>query len=455
MVFKYADPQKREEFRMMKRLLPVAAAVVIGLTPSLAANAGMKGGKVVHHAAHAANDSNVTKAMHCHSANFGSGKGVSLADGKWNMAVSGGVGYLYESDLIAIHYANSGLVDQSSANASSSASRLIAGVVLDNHFRLADDFTARATFTAGPTLRSKFAEEINVATSGATSHFDVTDHTGSEFGLRLENAYMTYDFGSGFGLRAGLVQDGVLGTADLSPTRGVAHLDDLFEFGGLQAGVFYHGDFDGHQIDASFAIVDPGYDANSIDNSRGEENEFDAKISNWAGHVQYSGKFGDDLTAKVGFNYLDSQMDLTQLNAMNGQEIVITHADDSDNVWAIYGGVDWKNFGFDAFYLQLGNNAAANSSTSNGGDKDWTTNDVDMFGLNLNYKMDEKTSFHAHFGDTGNMLAGLPDKMSGLSASYMFAKDVTAKLEWDHGSAAPAANSSKYDVFGFSLSFKL
>ena len=309
---------------MMKRLLPVAAAVVIGLSPSFASAQGKVGGAVnkgtVTHSA-------VEHAMHdLYGADFGTGKAFSLATGRLSMAWGAAASWVYQDKNGEPRYISTGL--GTTANGSKrSGNELFAGADLDLHFKATSDVDVRMTLSAGPTLRGQyFQADTNVEPSGGYAGYEVAD-TGHKTGFRTENLYMTYQYNPSMGAVFGWHTSAMTTGAHLGANQLLANWDDLLEYTGVEAGVRYQG----NGFTAGLSLLDPGHtDTAGGINSRLQHSARAANPNNWIGDVGYDGK-GGNFSYGVHIKRMKYAEDLTMYQALGATVTAPARAASTDD----------------------------------------------------------------------------------------------------------------------------
>jgi hypothetical protein len=431
MVFKMPNPKNEtRSCKMMKRLLPVAAAVVIGLSPSFAAAASK--GKVYSNRAKAyraykANErkADVIDAIITNGKVNAHGKGVNMAFGRVNMKFEGAVAFNYAGKNGYPQYVTEPNLAQPSGNL------LSASFMLPLEFRINRDVSANVTLSAGNDLRTTYFADIGINGGG----INAVAHGGWSQALtvpltwtpRVEDAYMTYRMGN-FAIFGGWMTSG-LTPIDISPANPVAQFHDLMEYTGVNLGAM----FSNSGFYATAALVDPGVSNGRT--SRRTDTATDLKMDNYSVSLGYAGKSGNTRYV-FGAKYLNQIQDLTYLDGISGSVVNAT-VGSKPHGYGFNAGAGFGKFGVAANYVVLEN--------SGNFAQRFVNNDAKLLDLDLSYQINRGSKASVFYNDNskGNAF-GLARKQYGLKGSYQLAHntDLTAAL-WKEKRNNSAANTTR------------
>lgn len=437
---------------MIKRLVPVAAAVVLGLSPNFASAAGHynKGGKV--YSSNQATNSNVMSTYASNALDFAvnnvdlaHGKGVSLAGGRINLGFEGAVQYDYVSANGFPEYITSRTV-----NLSDSGTRLTSAMMMPLSFQINRNLQFKSVLGAGNSKRLEHASDRTFKGHSSTSHDLAGGGVGTNgFDLHVDSAYAVYKMGS-FAVFGGLMLEG-LSAIDLSPSMMMApKFHDYLEYRTTNLGVAYTMS----NVYLSAAFVDPGNTATASSRLSGVAGE---KIRNYnlrAGYHGMSGatKYNLDLT------YLKDANDLTFINAIRDLAANEDATGSQSSAYGITAGASFNNFDVSVILSKLKKNAGL---TTGAAQTDMDTSNANLWDLNVGYKVNSNARVSAFYDNNRKGHAtGLPRRQYGVEGMYRVANntDLGAALwrEKKNGSAGGATVTMRNAThFAVNLSYFL
>jgi hypothetical protein len=428
---------------MMKRLLPVAAAVVLGLSPSFASAQGkvsgaVKKGTVTHSA--------VEHAMHdLYGADFGTGNAFSLATGRLSMAWGAAASWVHQTKNDNPYYINTNIAGENQGDAA--GNRFNLGADLDMHFKATSNVDVRMTLSAGPTMRGNyFADDDTIEPSGGYANFGADEL--EKAGFKVENLYMTYQYNPAMGALLGWHTSGMTTATHLGANHLLPTWSDLLEYTGIEAGVRYQG----NGITAGLSLLDPGTVAATLSgiNSRAQHSSSQANPNNWIGDIGYDGK-GGNFSYGVHIKRMKYAEDLTLYQAMGGTGTVpvrgVSTGAHHVTSYELSGGTNNFDAGFTRVEFE-GDTRVSNAAT--GARKKW-----DLW--HVGYKA-AKTSGNVFYNKAhDDRFGGLGKDEYGVQGSYaMSAKmSVNATLKHQGAGATGGGNPGVHHANQFALGVSL
>lgn len=401
---------------MIKRLVPVAAAVVLGLSPNFASAAGHynKGGKV--YSSNQATNSNVMSTYASNALDFAvnnvdlaHGKGVSLAGGRINLGFEGAVQYDYVSANGLPEYITSRTV-----NLSDSGTRLTSAMMLPLSFQINRNLQFKSVLGAGNSKRAAhFGGDRTFKANSSETHASAGHGTGDDdFTLHVDSAYAVYKMGS-FAVFGGLMLEG-LSAIDLSPSMMMApKFHDYLEYRTTNVGVAYTMS----NVYLSAAFVDPGNNASVGSRLSGVAGE---KINNYNLRAGYHGMSGAT-KYNLDFTYLKDANDLTFINAIRDLNADQDATGSQSSAYGITAGASFNNFDVSMILSKLKKNTGL---TAGAAQTDMDTSNANLWDLNVGYKVNSNARVSAFYDNNRKGHAtGLPRRQYGVEGMYRVANN--------------------------------